>query len=223
MNESSQAITAVKREVQLSEWQRQIQERQEQGRTVDEWCISLGISKGTYYYRLRKVREYMCQRIGVMEVRASEETSRSAVVPIRVAQPKEKAAIEMQFGDLQIKFNESTDAEQLKVVLATLKEAREREKDVIVPVHKRKSKRTHEETFEDLPVEEVIHEVEDKSCPECGEQMETVGKEFVRDELVAAYRCGSRLRSSGRVCRRKRRHICSRLPWRFQSVLSVKG
>ena len=95
MNETSQAIAAVKREVQLSEWQRQIQEGQEQGRTVDEWCISLGISKGTYYHRLRKVREYMCQRMGVMEAGASEETSRSAVVPIRVAQPKEKAAIEM--------------------------------------------------------------------------------------------------------------------------------
>ena len=120
MNETSQAIAAVKREEQLSEWQRQIQERQEQGRTVDEWCISLGISKGTYYHRLRKVRKYMCKRMGVTEAGTSEERSLSAVVPIRVAQPKEKAAIEMQFGDLQIKFNESPDAEQLKVVLTTL-------------------------------------------------------------------------------------------------------
>ena len=120
MNETSQAIAAVKREVQLSEWQRQIQERQKQGRTVDEWCISLGISKGTYYHRIRKVREYMCQRMGVMEAGASEERSRSAVVPIRVAQPTEKAAIEMQFGDLHIKFNENPDTEQLKVVLTAL-------------------------------------------------------------------------------------------------------
>lgn len=65
MNETSQAIAAVKREVQRSEWQRQIQERQEQCRTVDEWFISLGISKGTYYHRLRKVRKYMCQSMGV--------------------------------------------------------------------------------------------------------------------------------------------------------------
>ena len=67
MNESSQAIVAVRREVQLSEWQRQVQERQEQGIPVDEWCASLGISKGAYYHRLRKVREYMCQQMGVME------------------------------------------------------------------------------------------------------------------------------------------------------------
>ena len=37
MNESSQAIVALKREVQLSEWQQQIQERQEQGLLIDEW------------------------------------------------------------------------------------------------------------------------------------------------------------------------------------------
>lgn len=55
---------------------------------------------------------------------------------------------------------------------------------VTVAAHARKSKRTHEETFANLPVEEVIHEVADKSCPECGTEMVTVGKEFVRDELV---------------------------------------
>lgn len=65
MNETSQAIVAVKREVQLAEWQRQIQARQEQGVTVDEWCMSMGISKGAYYHRQRKVREYICRQIGV--------------------------------------------------------------------------------------------------------------------------------------------------------------
>ncbi len=121
MNETSQAIAAVKRDVQLSEWQQQIQARQDQRVTVDEWCVSLGISKSTYYHRLRKVREYMCQRMGVTEGGAPGETSGSvAVVPIRVAQPKEKATIEMQLGALQIKFNESPDTEQLKVVLDVL-------------------------------------------------------------------------------------------------------
>ena len=121
MNDTSQAIVAVKREVQLEEWQRQIQARQEQGVTVDEWCISTGVSEGTYYHRLRKVREYMCQRMGVMKNGKTREPSQSAaVVPIRMARPKEKATNEMQLGDLQIKFNESPDAEQLKVILDVL-------------------------------------------------------------------------------------------------------
>ena len=125
MNETTQAIVEVKREVQLAEWQRQIQERQEQGMTVDEWCASVGIGKGAYYHRLRKVREYMCKNMGLVESgEKKKEASRfSAVVPVRSPQPKEKAAIEMQLGELQIRFNENPDAEQLKVILASLMSA----------------------------------------------------------------------------------------------------
>ena len=66
----------------------------------------------------------MCQRMGVVEDGALGEKSQSAtIVPIRTAQPKEKATIEIQLGDLQIKFNERPDAERLKVVLAALMNA----------------------------------------------------------------------------------------------------
>ena len=124
MNDSSQAIVAVKREVQLAEWQRQIQARQDQGVTVDEWCMSMGISKGAYYHRLRKVREYMCRQMGVMEDGESEKTFQSSsIVPIRMPQAKDKATIEMQLGELQIRFNESPDTEQLKAVLGALMSA----------------------------------------------------------------------------------------------------
>ena len=91
-------------------------------------------------------------------------------------QKSEKSEIILEGGEQMSIFNEAEENAN--------KEVREREKDVIVPEHKRKSKRTHEETFADLPVEEVLHKVEDKACPECGAQMETIGKEFVRDELV---------------------------------------
>lgn len=91
-------------------------------------------------------------------------------------QKSEKTEIILEGGEQMSIFNEAEENAN--------KEVREREKDVIVPEHKRKSKRTHEETFENLPVEEIVHEVEDRNCPKCGKQMETVGKEFVRDELV---------------------------------------
>ena len=38
------------------------------------------------------------------------------------------------------------------------------EKEIVVEKHTRKAKRTHEEAFEHLPVEEVIHEAENKIC-----------------------------------------------------------
>ena len=51
-----------------------------------------------------------------MEDSASKKMSQSAsIVPIRLTQPKDKAAIEMQLGELQIRFNEIPDAEQLKL------------------------------------------------------------------------------------------------------------
>lgn len=118
MKETSQAIAEVKQEVQIVEWQHQIQERQESGMTVDEWCGNLGISKSTYYHRLKRVREYLCQRIGAIDDSTAREVPPAAVVPIRTAQSK--AAMEIQLGELQIKFNGNPDAEQLKVILTAL-------------------------------------------------------------------------------------------------------
>ena len=57
------------------------------------------------------------------------------------------------------------------------------EETITVPEHKRKKKRTFEEAMADLPVEKVIHELEDKTCDKCGAEMEEIGEEK-RDELV---------------------------------------
>ena len=52
-----------------------------------------------------------------------------------------------------------------------------------VKAHKR-VKRTRDEIYADLEVEEVFHEVEDKTCDKCGAEMVVIGKEKIRDELV---------------------------------------
>ena len=58
------------------------------------------------------------------------------------------------------------------------------EESEVISSYKRKRKRTRDELLKDLPVEEVVHEVEDKICEKCGAEMKRVGKEFVRDELI---------------------------------------
>ena len=52
-----------------------------------------------------------------------------------------------------------------------------------VKAHKR-VKRTRDEIYADLEVEEVFHEVEDKICDKCGAEMVVIGKEKIHDELV---------------------------------------
>ena len=47
-----------------------------------------------------------------------------------------------------------------------------------------KKKRTRDEIFKELPVEEVIHKADVTVCPECQSPMQTIGKEYVHEELV---------------------------------------
>lgn len=75
-------------------------------------------------------------------------------------------------------FNEAECEESRK--------ARAEENPVVVAEHTRKAKRTHDELAKDLPVEEVVYTVpeEERECDRCSAEMQTVGKEFIRDELV---------------------------------------
>ena len=57
------------------------------------------------------------------------------------------------------------------------------EETITVTEHKRKKKRTFEEAMADLPVEKVVHDLEDKTCDKCGAEMVEIGEEK-RDELV---------------------------------------
>lgn len=61
-------------------------------------------------------------------------------------QKSKKSEIILEGGEQMNIFNEAEENANKKV--------QEREKDVIVPEHKRKSKRTYEETLENLPVED---------------------------------------------------------------------
>lgn len=56
------AIKEIKTELSHREWKEQIQECQNSGLTVKEWCSNNGINISTYYSRLRIVREEILSR-----------------------------------------------------------------------------------------------------------------------------------------------------------------
>lgn len=81
--EKNYVITAVKEQVKIAEWQRQIEEKELSGISTEEWCKLQGIGKSTYYYRLRRVREYICSLAGPMlPMKSSAAEERNDVVPI---------------------------------------------------------------------------------------------------------------------------------------------
>ncbi len=91
-------------------------------------------------------------------------------------QKSEKTEVIMENAEQLSMFNEAEENTEEKVI--------EKADKITVVTHERKKHSTHRDSFENLETEEVIHEAEDKVCPECGNEMEVIGKEFIRDELV---------------------------------------
>ena len=91
-------------------------------------------------------------------------------------QSSEKTKYTEEIPDQLSLFNEAEAEADLK----------EREKSIVVPEHSRKAKRTHEELFENLPVEEVVLTIpeEERSCGKCGSTLVPVGKEKVCDKII---------------------------------------
>ncbi len=125
---------------------------------------------------LAKYRAVMEENRGLKEENTDLKEQLANCKKLIYGQKSEKTEVILEGGEQMSFFDEAEENADRKT--------HEAEKDVIVPAHKRKQRRTHEEAFENLPVEEVLHTVEEKTCPECGEEMKPVGKEFVRDELV---------------------------------------
>lgn len=121
-NPATKAIAEIKEQVQLDRWQKDLEDRQAAGLSIAAFCERHGISKTTYYYRLRRVREYLCYASGILPEKPSESSNGQQIVPIRMAA---KAAtenrIEIVKGDLRISFAGETDPTALKTVIEALR------------------------------------------------------------------------------------------------------
>lgn len=63
-------------------------------------------------------------------------------------------------------------------------ETEKAQKTIKVSGHTKKAKRKHDDWMTCLPVEEIVHEVEDRICEKCVEEMQPSGKKKMYDELV---------------------------------------
>ena len=96
-------IAGVKKEVKLAQWAEMVKNRNESGLTVTDWCKENGINLKTYYYRLKR----MCQAV-------CNEIEQHDIVPVEPTEGIETTTekIELSVGDVKISlpddFNEST-------------------------------------------------------------------------------------------------------------------
>ena len=105
----SEAISNVKNDVRLREWEAQIIEMQASGLSVRKWCELNGIKRKTFYYRLRKVRE---NSLGNLE-------PEQKIVQLSVPETQ-AGSIELEKGDLRISLPKDISADTLLAVVNAL-------------------------------------------------------------------------------------------------------
>ena len=102
-------VGMVKKEVQLQNWSEAELARQESGLTVTQWCRQERISKSAYYYRLRKIRESLCEQIPVPVNEITEKTE------------TDHAAIRIVSGDLKVEMSSDVPSEKIAAIIGALK------------------------------------------------------------------------------------------------------
>ncbi len=100
-------IAMVKKEIQLQNWSDKELARQESGLTVTEWCRREKISTSAYYYRLRRIREKLCEQIPVPVTELTEKT--------------DNAAIRIVSGDLKVEISSDVPLEKIAAIIGALK------------------------------------------------------------------------------------------------------
>ena len=102
-------IAMVKKEIQLQNWSDKEIARQESGLTVTEWCRQEKISTSTYYYRLRRIRENLCEQIPVPITEVTDKTE------------TDHTAIRIVSGDLKVEISTDVPSEKIAAIIGALK------------------------------------------------------------------------------------------------------
>lgn len=106
-------------QIRAASWAAMIQQRNDSGLTIREWCAANGIQESVYYYRLNRLRK-MALDVEETPAPASQNISvseRFAQLPVSSA-PDSTAAIRIRRGDTVVEV--SSDAPER--LLSFLKE-----------------------------------------------------------------------------------------------------
>jgi transposase-like protein len=105
MNNVTSEIVAIKTEVREQNWETMISECQQSGMSVKEWCHLNGVNPSTYYSRLRKLREKVCNEI----------------IPIEAPMAETISEIKITSGEIAISLASNVSQETLTKILMALR------------------------------------------------------------------------------------------------------
>jgi len=105
-------IAKVKKEIKLAHWAEIVKSRNESGLTVTDWCKENGINLKTYYYRLKRMRQAVCNEIEQHDIVPVETTAGTKTTAEK---------IELSVGDVKISLPDNFNEDTLRRLLGVLK------------------------------------------------------------------------------------------------------
>ncbi|MDI9562082.1 MAG: transposase [Pseudomonadota bacterium] len=110
----------IAKEYRLSQWAEIIKARNESGKSIKKFCEDAGISKHTYFYWQRKLREEACNELIISE--EFRNNVPSGWVKLNPEKPQyTDNSISIEINGCHITVKENTDLKMLKSVCGVLK------------------------------------------------------------------------------------------------------
>jgi len=113
-------ITKTKCSFRMEQWIKLIEDCQNSGLKVDDWCEQNGVSRNSHYYWLRKIREKACQSVSSELLPVTNEPS-FAKLELHNIPCSPHPAVVLRLGHAEIEVMEGTSTETVEAVLAALK------------------------------------------------------------------------------------------------------
>ena len=113
----------VAQQTRLSEWADLIRDCQNrpQGMKIDEWCQLHNITKASYYWRLRKVREAYLET--AEQTQTFVEVPPSAIHSVNMTSDYKVAAVVRNRNNITLEITEQASASFLKTLLGVISNA----------------------------------------------------------------------------------------------------
>ena len=109
-------------QIRTQQWAQIIQDRNNSGLKVDEYCELHQLSRHAYYYWLRKVKEAALTEAGFVELKAPSASIVNAATP-QMMSSSFSAELTVSVGDIQLGVSSNTPMELLARTLEVIRHA----------------------------------------------------------------------------------------------------
>ena len=116
-------ISQIKNELLMKEWAEMVRECRSSGLTVKDWCMNNGVNFHTYYYRLKRVRNFICDHNPEHDTDNNSLSVQHDIVPVPAGTMpgNDTQQIKIVTANISVELPATIQPQLLKTVIEGLK------------------------------------------------------------------------------------------------------